>query len=385
MKPGLKRTILSGLPMMIIWVACVASTSAQAVQQQKPQMAEEVFKNIPALKGIPVDEFMDTMGLFSAALGMNCTDCHTPDSTSAWANFASETPLKQKARRMTLMVNNINKNNFGGVQAVTCFTCHQGDRRPRKVASLAVQYSAPFEEPNDLQIPAGGFSGAPSADEVFNKYIQAVGGPQRISALTSFVAKGTYEGYDTFHVKSPIEIYAKAAAQRTSIAHLVFGDKITVFDGRNGWFSSPDKPSPLISLTGGNLEGARLDAMVLFPAQIKQMATQWRVGTASIDDKDVVAVQGTSGNLPPVNLYFDETTGLLLRMTRFADTAVGTVPTQTAFSDYRDVVGVKVPFRWVTTWTDNETVTEFTEIQLNATIEAAKFARPAPAPPPKLQ
>jgi outer membrane lipoprotein-sorting protein len=194
-----------------------------------------------------------------------------------------------------------------------------------------------------------------------------------------------YEGYDTFHVKSPIEVYAKAPAQRTSIARLAFGDKIVVFDGRNGWFSSPDKPSPLISLTGGNLEGARLDAMVLFPAQIKQMATQWRVGTATIDDKDVIAVQGTSGNLPPVNLYFDETTGLLLRMTRFTDTAVGTVPTQTAFSDYRDVAGVKVPFRWVTTWTDNETITEFTEIQLNATIEAAKFARPAPAPPPKLQ
>ena len=39
-------------------------------------MAEQVFKNIQVLKGIPVNEFMGTMGVFSAALGMSCEDCH---------------------------------------------------------------------------------------------------------------------------------------------------------------------------------------------------------------------------------------------------------------------------------------------------------------------
>ena len=348
-------------------------------------MAEDVFKNIPALKGIPVDEFMDTMGMFSAALSMNCTDCHTEDSTSAWVNFAKETPLKQKARSMMLMMNGINRNNFSGAKMVTCFTCHRGDRRPKAAASLAVQYSVPSDDPNDVEIPPAGFPGTPSVDEVFNKYIQAVGGREKVSALASFVARGVYEGYDTSHVKSPIEVYAKAPAQHASVVHAGFGDKVTVFDGRNGWFSSADKPVPLMGLTGGNLAGARLDAMAFFPAQIRQMATGWRTGMTAIGDTDVVVVQGDNANLPPLNLYFDANTGLLSRIVRFSDTAVGRVPTQIDVADYREVAGVKVPFRWTTTWTDNETITQFTEIQLNTTIEAAKFARPAPAPPLKVQ
>src|SRR5919109_1571134 len=91
-----------------------------AAQAPRPQMAEEVFKNIQILKGIPVDEFMDTMGMFASALALNCIDCHTPDSVGSWDNFAKETPLKQTSRKMLLMVNAINRDNFNGVRAVTC-------------------------------------------------------------------------------------------------------------------------------------------------------------------------------------------------------------------------------------------------------------------------
>src|SRR5438876_4255975 len=97
-------------------------------QAQRPQMAEDVFKNIQILKGIPVDEFMDTMGMFSAATSMNCTDCHTSDSTTTWDMCANDTLLKRAALRMMLMVNAINKDNFQGVRSVTCYTCHEGDR-----------------------------------------------------------------------------------------------------------------------------------------------------------------------------------------------------------------------------------------------------------------
>jgi hypothetical protein len=84
-------------------------------------------------------------------------------------------------------------------------------------------------------------------------------------------------------------------------------------------------------------------------------------------------------------LYFDENTGLLVRALRYADTAVGRVPTQIDYSDYREVAGVKVPFKWTTTWTDGQATTELSEVQPNVTIDAAKFGRPAPAPPPKVQ
>jgi outer membrane lipoprotein-sorting protein len=83
-----------------------------------------------------------------------------------------------------------------------------------------------------------------------------------------------------------------------------------------------------------------------------------------------------------VNFYFDES-GLLVRVVRFVDTAVGRVPTQTDYSDYRDVAGVKLPFKWIATWTDGQATTELTEVQPNTAIDASRFARPAPAPRPK--
>src|SRR5438105_2219813 len=127
----------------------LASAQGAQQQQQRPQMAEEVFKNVQILKGIPVDEFMDTMGMFAASLSFNCVDCHTLQSVGGWDKFADDTPLKQTARKMMLMVNAINKDNFGGVRSVTCYTCHHSDLRPKAVPNLAAQYAAYVEDPNE--------------------------------------------------------------------------------------------------------------------------------------------------------------------------------------------------------------------------------------------
>jgi len=203
-----------------------------------------------------------------------------------------------------------------------------------------------------------------------------------VSSLTSFTAKGTFVGFETEQTKVPVDIYAKAPAQRTTVVHTRLGDSIRVYDGRAAWIAAPDRPVPLMTLTGGNLEGARIDAILSFPAQLRQAFTLWRVGATAIDDKDVVVLQGTSPRQPPVNLYFDNS-GLLVRVVRLVDTAVGRVPTQIDYSDYRDVAGVKMPFHWTVTWTDGQATTELSEVQPNVAIEAARFLRPAPAPQPK--
>ena len=78
-----------------------------------PPMSETAFKNVQVLKGIPVDEFMDTMGMFAAALTLNCVDCHVANATPGWDSFATDTPLKRTARRMVLMVNKLNQENLG--------------------------------------------------------------------------------------------------------------------------------------------------------------------------------------------------------------------------------------------------------------------------------
>lgn len=353
-------------------------------REPRPQRAEEVFKNVPVLRGMPVDEFMDTMGMFASALGMNCTDCHTADTNDSWENFATDTPLKRTARRMILMVNAINSTNFAGQRKVTCYTCHRGLQRPKVVPSLAVQYSAPVEDPNEVEVPERNIPGLPSATQILDGYIQALGGTQRLAGLTSFVATGTYEGYDTEHVKVAVEVYAKAPDQRAMIVHAPFGEKVSIYDGRAAWIASADRPIALMPLTGGNLYGARVDALLAFPAQIRQAFGPWRVGVTTMDDRDVYVLQGTPAGQLPVNLYFDQESGLLVRLVRWNDTAVGRIPIQVDYADYRDVVGVKVPFRWITTWTNGQYTILLSEVQPNVPIDATRFGRPAPAPPPKL-
>jgi photosynthetic reaction center cytochrome c subunit len=377
------RLMLGIVGTVVVWLLGVALVTGQAApsgQAPRAQMSEEVFKNVQILRGIPVDEFMDTMGMFAASLSLNCVDCHTPESVGTWDKFAEETPLKQTARRMIGMVNTLNKQNFGGRRIVTCYTCHRGDTRPKFVPNLAAQYAEHVEDPNEVVINR--VPGGPTVDQVFDRYIQALGGSQRLASVTSYTAKGTFIGFETEQSTVPVEILAKAPAQRTVIVHTQLGDSVRVYDGSAAWIAAPDRPVSLLPLTGGNLEGARLDAMLGFPAQIKQAFSQWRITATAIDDREVRMVEGTNPGRLPVNFYFDEA-GLLVRVLRFVDTAVGRVPTQTDFSDYRDVSGVKMPFQWTVTWTNGQATTTLSEVQLNVPIDAARLARPAPAPRPQ--
>ena len=366
---------------MLVCLLGVRLARGQAAPEQRPPMAEEVFKNVQVLKGIPVDQFMATMGFFSASLGMSCEDCHSADDRN-WESFAADNPRKQMARRMITMMAAINRDNFGGRQIVTCYSCHRGGDRPRVTPDLDAVYGVPPPaDPNEViqQAP-----GAPSADQVLDRYLQALGGPQRVAALTSFVATGTSAGYGPESDKRPVEIFAKAPGQRTTIIHTSNGDSTTTYDGRAGWIAAPLRPVAVLALTGQELDGVRLDAELCFPARIKQALGRWRVGVpATIDDREVEVVQGTSAAGTIATLYFDKESGLLVRMVRYADSPVGRIPTQTNYADYREVSGVKMAYRWTTTWLDGRENFELSEVRPNARIDAAKFARPAPpAPPP---
>src|SRR5262245_1075070 len=140
-----RGTILNGAALAMLITAAVYGQARPAPQAaaQSTQMAEEAFKNVRVLRGIPVKEFMGTMGFFSASLGLNCTDCHGGASASDWANYAIDTPLKNRARQMMAMVKSINDASFGGRPYVTCYTCHRGSQRPKVIPSLAAQYGDP--------------------------------------------------------------------------------------------------------------------------------------------------------------------------------------------------------------------------------------------------
>jgi photosynthetic reaction center cytochrome c subunit len=139
---------------------------------------------------------------------------------------------------------------------------------------------------------------------------------------------------------------------------------------------------PVIPLTGGDLDGAKVDADLCFPAGIKQTLTDWRVGfPTTIDGHQVQVAQGTSAWGSPVKLFFDKQSGLLVRQVRYTNVPVGRVPTQVDYADYRDVSGVKMPFRWTVTWVDGRSTFEISDVKPNAQIDAAKFAKPAPPAP----
>ena len=370
-------------PLGVTLVCLLVVVSVKA--QERPLMAEDVFKNIQVLKGIPVREFMNTMGFFSAATNLNCVDCHSPQSEDL-AGYAIDTPRKQTARRMVVMVNQINQANFGGRKMVTCYTCHRASDRPEAIPSLLDQYSVPEDDPNRVEVvPAGPVQSIKkvSADQILDKYLQAIGGAAQAAKLTSLTAKGTYEGYDTLSAKVPVDIFANAPNQMTMVVHTQNGDSVTTYDGRNGWIAAADKLMRVLPLDGGDLEGAKMDAALSFPARIKQ-DFQWRTGfpSVSIDDQPVDVIQNAARGATGAKLYFDSESGLLVRQVRFVDTAVGVIPTQIDYSDYRDVAGVKVPFKRVITWTDGRSTIELSQVQPNVRIQAAQFAKPA-APKPK--
>ena len=377
MKVGSKPGILSVVTMIAVGMLGVSSANGQAVPPPKQPLAEEAFKNVQVLRGLPASEFIETMGFFAVSLTANCTTCHGDASAGSWEHYADDTYLKQMTRKMVLMVNLINQSNFGGKREVTCYTCHRGDRIPRITPTIADVYNSTFLpiEPDKLT-PA--FPNAPSPDQVLDKYIQAIGGMQQLAKLSSFVGKGTTQAYA--EDKYPAEVYVKAPNQFATITHTEAGDRTTNFDGRNGWVAMPsdDKPIPVLPLIEGDLLGAKLDATLYLPSGIKQALTQLRVlPSITIDDKDVEVVQGTADGRTPVNLYFDAMSGLLVRSVRYTDTKVGLSATQVDYSDYRNVAGVKVPYRWTVSWLDGQTMYEMSEIQPNAPIDAAKFGKPA--------
>ncbi len=182
------------------------------------------------------------------------------------------------------MVSSINATSFGGRQVVTCNTCHRGNRQPNVMPSLALLYGTPPpDEPGDPFVQA---PGQPSADQVLDKYLQALGGAQRLAGITSFVAKGIYQGFDDLD-KSPMEIVRQgtgSAQRRSSIRSRETAPRR--YDGRAGWIAAPEteKPVPLLALTGQELDGVKLEAELFFPARIKQALGKWRVG-APVDDQ----------------------------------------------------------------------------------------------------
>jgi hypothetical protein len=333
--------------------------------QEKPRPK---FKNLQVLKDIPPDQLIPAMQFITASLGVECEFCHVRDAFDK-----DDKQTKQTARRMMQMMFDLDASQFHGERAVTCYTCHRGSAKP--VSIPMVDSTAPYvSEARVAAEPAAeGRTNLPLADDVIEKYIQAVGGASAIQNVSSRVETGTV----TFGVGPgfPIEIITRSPSRQAMIVHLPAGDSSTVFDSQSGWSRSP--AGPVRDMPQADIEGAKLDADLQFPINVKKKFQKLKaIRTEKVSDHDVILLFATNSSGPPVELYFDRQTGLLLRQLRFGSSPLGLNPTQIDYGDYKTFDGAQVPLHLVITRPHRTMDIHLLQVTNNVPVDDAKFARP---------
>jgi photosynthetic reaction center cytochrome c subunit len=380
MKRGSSGAISGGVGGVGVGLLAMALARGQSgtarPDAEKPKMAEEVYKNIQTFKGTPADQLIPAMQFFTASLGVTCDYCHDVDDRSR-----DDKKTKQTARRMVRMMLALNKNNFEGQPEVTCYSCHHGAETPPAIPSLTMLYSPtpPVpEDSDDIGEPKPGT--VPSAEQLLEKYVEALGGPQAVAKVTSFVGKGTV---DIEGQKSPIEVYVQAPGLRAVIMHLPDGDSAETYDGHSGWIIAPGEPVRAMGRSA--LDGAKMDADLGFAVHVQQHFPPLRVGfRTTIGERGANVVMGSNEGKLPVKLYFDERSGLLARLVRYIESPVGRDPVQIDYEEYRDVGGLQVPFRWSVAQLSRRYTIQLDQVQQNVPIDHATFAKPAPPQKPPL-
>jgi photosynthetic reaction center cytochrome c subunit len=355
----------------------------QAPAQASPQSlagkkAEEAFKNIQVLKGTAADQVIPAMQFISASLGVECEFCHVQNAFDK-----DDKKSKATARKMIQMQLAINKANFEGHTEVTCNSCHRGSHSPVAIPVISDEEAASAPHTPPAAAPAAESPAAPeqrpSADPILEKYVKAVGGAEAIQKISSRVEKGNVI---TARGQVPVEVFAKAPDKRITIVHQPNGDSMTAYDGHAGWLGNAGRPAR--DMSDQENDAVRLDADFRFATDLKQIFSQFRVGRPEkIGDRQTTQVIAIRQGMPPVRLYFDDESGLLVRLVRYAETPLGRNPTQIDYADYRDAGGVKIPYRWTIARPNGRFTIQVDQAQQNVNIDDSKFSKPAaPAAPP---
>ncbi len=338
---------------------------APAEVPARPRLAEEEFKNVQALKGIPAEQVIPSMQFIAASLGVECEYCHV-----AHANDKDDKKPKVTARKMINMMMAINKDNFEGRHEVTCFSCHRGSAKP--VGTPIISDEGPRPRAEEGKKPEETKAALPAAEQLLDKYLAAVGGAEALQKITSRVQKGTLTAFGGQHF--PAEIYSKAPDKRFSVMHLLGGESVTAFDGKQGWLSVPGRVHMMSATENA---AAHIDADLCLPAHLKTLYQEFRVNAGDkIDGHETYMVVGQTEGQLPLHLYLDKETGLLLRLIRYAETPLGRNPTQIDYADYRDANGVKMPFRWTLARPGNRFTIQIEQVQQNVPVDDAKFVPP---------
>lgn len=214
----------------------------------------------------------------------------------------------------------------------------------------------------------------PTADQILDKFVQAVGGKEAVQKVTSRVAKGTFE-MDQMGGDATTEIYEKAPNKQYSITASPMGDFKRGYNGTVGWQDNPQ--TGLTELAGAQLADMKRGADFYRDIKMKELYPKRTLkGKESVNGHDAYVVELTPAESSPETWSFDADSGLPVRVQGQAEGPNGTVDVDTSLGDYRDVDGVKVPFLVHQSFGEFAFTIKFTDIKQNVPIDDAKFDKP---------
>jgi photosynthetic reaction center cytochrome c subunit len=335
----------------------------------QPKTAEQQFKNIQVLKGVPAEQLIPSMQFITASLGVDCEFCHVEHAMDK-----DDKKTKIAARKMITMVLALNQAHFNGELEVTCYTCHRGTPHPLGTPLLSVETANRPEHVHDDEDES--HAGLPTADQVLDKYLDAVGGAQAVNKIKTRVQMGKIDASGTQY---PVEVYSEAPEKRVSVSHPSRGDSITAFNGEVGWLSMPNG---FHRMTGAEAEAARIDAQLHFPVRLRELYKEFHVRPGEeIGGRQTVLVSAKALGKPDLRLYFDQENGLLLRQIRYALTPLGRNPTQIDYADFRFADGVKIPYKWTLMRPGGSFIIQIEQVQQNVPVDEKLFVMPSEKPP----
>jgi hypothetical protein len=374
-----------------------ARTSAQGPPQgDKP--VEQTRKNIQVLKGLPDSQLMPEMNFIAASLGVQCGFCHVSQGKDAqgrtnWVWESDEKEEKKTAREMMRMVLAVSNGNFGVSRGqVTCYTCHRGQEHPQSLPTLPLAVSG--HEPAPTPTPAPGATPStaatparpeqPTVQQVFDKYVAAVGGREAAAKFQTLVVKGTREASQGR--SWPFEATMKGDKFLMVVQVPQQGAVSSSVSGTTGWaVNSRTRRALTPTEVADGRRAAQLMGVVKFtPTETMRVAGRRRVG-----ERDALVVVERASEGVQRRYFFDAQTGLLLRIVTLTDAILNQLPEQMDFEDYRDVEGVKLPFlvRMSNIDTFFSYTRKITEVRPGVAVDDKLFdmppAPPAPAETPK--
>ena len=351
--------------------APAAGPGAPAAQHAGEKTAGEAFKNVQVLKDLPASQFMPNMFFFTEALGVGCEHCHVTSDSGPWPLEKDDKKEKQTAREMIKMMRSINDQFFSGQLEVTCATCHQGHPEPDNVPPIRALGAKP---PEDME--AADLSSLPPADQVLDRYVDAIGGTAALAKLTTREAKGVLvsESGTTY----TLEVTQKAPNLGLMAAVAPQGRKDRYgYDGAKAWQASGES-----AFEARGLEGARIarDAQFYVDADLKKRyPRRFTAGKETVGDQECFVVRAGGPGVVSEKLYFSASSGLLLRRLVQTRTTVGRFSEESDYSDYRAVDGVKLPFTVARMEVNTRYTEKYSEIKHNVPVDEAVFQMP-PAP-----